>query len=278
MQPQALRQLRERQKDSHKYDYGHVLVVGGSPGMVGAPYLSGLAALRAGAGLVTIASSPEVIDKLEGRTLEVMTLRLPSSTGQVIEIIQKFIVDSQVTSIVLGPGLTSVAMARAVISDIDVPIVVDGGALTALKGHLDLLDNPNGSFILTPHSGEMGQLLGYDLASDRDMLRSSAEKFAAEHTVILVLKGETTFVAQAGQETYANPSGNPGMATAGTGDVLAGMIAAIAGQMRGLAEATAAAVYLHGLAGDIAAEAKTQPSMIASDVIDALPEAWRRIN
>ncbi len=271
--------LLKRPADSHKYQYGHVLVVGGSPGMVGAPLLSAEAALRTGAGLVTIASAGDVTDKLERRVEEVMTLRLPGGVDEAAATIQDFIVRRKVSVLVFGPGLTPDAVAADLLGKLlqisGLPTVIDGGGLGALSGRLGLLDDA-GDVILTPHTGEFRTLTGRELPSERADLKPLAIGFAQEHRAILVLKGEPTYVAHPDGACYENTTGNPGLATAGTGDVLSGIIAGMIAQHIKPSEAAEAGVYLHGLAGDIAAAAKTQPGMTATDVIEAIPEAFRR--
>lgn len=248
--------------------------------MVGAPLLAGMAALRTGAGLVTIATQSSVTDKLERRIKEIMTLALPDGSEAAADRIRRFIRDRKVSTVVLGPGLAVSAESRALIArllkDISLPMVVDGGALGALDGRLHLLDEAvSGALILTPHTGEFQRLTGRELPLERPALKSLATGFAKAHRLILVLKGRPTYVAQYDGSVYENPTGNPGLATAGTGDVLSGVIAGMIAQGIGPAEAAEAGVYMHGLAGDIAAEAKTQPGMVASDVIEALPAALR---
>ncbi len=285
---EVFRKLLDRQTDTHKYQYGHVLIVGGAPGMVGAPFLAARAALRVGAGLVTIASPKEVTDKLEKRVEEIMTLALPVDSSEALAAIAKFIKARKVSLLVIGPGLKSdqADLARQVIKNVNLPMVVDGGGLTALQNHLDSLKRfagpspatglgPAISAILTPHTGEFQKLLGKELPKNRAELKPLAKDFAKGHSVILVLKGQPTYVAHPGGTLYENTTGNPGLATAGSGDVLAGVIAGIIAQGVKAGQAAEAAVYLHGLAGDLVAADKTQAGLIASDVIEQLPAALK---
>lgn len=274
--------LLKRRPDTHKYQYGHVLVVGGSPGMVGAPLLTGSAALRTGAGLVTIASRNEVVDKLEKRVREIMTLALPENPAEAASEIEGFIQDRKVSVIVLGPGLDVTPESRALVGKlldgVKLPMIIDGGALGALQRHLDRVDSAvSKALILTPHTGEFQRLADGELPAGRSSLKNVAAGFAKDHAVTLVLKGQPTYVAQSDGSVYENTTGNPGLATAGTGDVLAGVIAGMIAQGIEPPQAAEAAVYLHGLAGDIAAAAKTEPGMVAGDVVDALPSALKRI-
>jgi len=273
---EVFRQLLKRRADSHKYDFGHVLVVGGSPGMVGAPFLAARAALRVGAGLVTIASSPEVTDKLEKRVEEIMTLALPPSKE--LSAIEDFIKSRKVSVLVIGPGLKDVNLAKELIQKINLPMIIDGGALNALQGQ-SLQGQITGrkAVILTPHLGEFGRFFDEPLPKNQAGLKLIPAKFAQDNKVTLVLKGHPTYVAHPDGSLYVNTTGNPGLATAGTGDVLSGIIAGIIAQGIEPAKAAEVAVYLHGLAGDLAAMDKTQPGLIASDIIEYIPAALKSL-
>lgn len=275
MEDKTLRHLLQRPLQSHKYDYGHVLVIGGSPGMVGAPLMAGMAALRTGSGLVTIASQPAVTDKLEQRVKEIMTLSVPPGDFKVID---KFIRERKVSVVAIGPGLANTPDATSVLSallaHVSLPIIIDGGGLATLDMP-SLQEAVSDDIILTPHAGEFRRLVNDTLPHDHQKLKSQAQAFAKKHGVTLALKGHPTYVAGKDGSVYENPTGNPGMATAGTGDVLTGMIAGLVAQNIQPLEAAKTAVYLHGLAGDIAAKDKTEPGLIAGDVIDAIPAALR---
>lgn len=259
-----------------------MLIVGGSPGMVGAPLLTGMAALRTGAGLVTIASVANVTDKLERRVKEIMTLAVPDDADTAASKLTEFVRDRKVSVLVIGPGLAPGAfhaqLVKRLLHDVSLPIVLDGGGLSAVQKHLDWLDNAaTAQLILTPHQGEFQRLSDKALPSERSDLKPIASRFAKTHSVTLVLKGKPTYVARSESDTvYENPTGNPGLASAGTGDVLSGVIAGLIAQKIEPETAAEAGVYLHGLAGDIAAAEKTEPGMIAEDVIEALPAALRR--
>jgi NAD(P)H-hydrate epimerase len=269
----SLREILRRPVTSHKYDFGHVLVVGGSPGMVGAPFLSARAALRIGAGLVTIAGSPEVIDKLEERVEEVMTLRLPAEPdGELTDFINK----RKVSVAVVGPGMRPKAALTVVkqLLNAGLALVIDGGALSALRDNLNLLTNHD-KLVLTPHAAEFQRLIKRSsLPKDQAGLLRLAESFTRKYGITLVLKGHPTRVIDQ-QEIYENNSGGPALATAGTGDVLAGMIGGLMAQGLEPAAAAKAAVYAHGLAGDLAAKTKTEPGVIASDIIELIPRALK---
>lgn len=271
-------QFLNRHLNAHKYDFGHVLVVGGSPGMVGAPLLTAMAALRMGAGLVTIASLPEVIDKLEGRIPEVMTERIIDYSPVSLH---AYITGHKVNAIVIGPGQdhTWQAFDRTFLRELMLPVVIDGGALAAYQGYLSELASlamSNHRIVITPHAGEYGKLAGEPVPDDPNRRISLAREFAHDHHVTVVLKGHGTVVATSAPRPYQNDTGNPGMATAGSGDVLSGVVGALLAQGLSVREAAERGVHVHGLAGDIAAEQRTQPGMIASDIIDCLPEALRR--
>jgi NAD(P)H-hydrate epimerase len=273
-------QFLDRPAHAHKYDFGHVLVVGGSPGMMGAPLLAAMAALRMGAGLVTIASLSGVVDKLESRVLEIMTEPIanmsPAAAGRLV----KFVRERHVRVVVLGPGQSPEwhAFDRDILRELDIPVVIDGGGIGAFEGRLHDLSKvaETKAIILTPHTGEMARLTGTALTDSLELRTAVARSFVKEHHVTLVLKGHATVVAAEHHEPYHNDTGNSGMATAGSGDVLSGIIGALLAQGLPPKEAAERGVHVHGMAGDIAAEQYTQPGMIASDIISCLPEALRR--
>jgi len=280
-------QLLCRNKDTHKGSFGHILVLAGSARFSGAAVLCAKAAMRAGAGLVTL-GIPESINPgfIKIKPAEIMTLPLAETKeitlGQeAFKKINDFIKQADV--IVIGPGLTqnesTQALVRKIVSAIDKPAVIDADGLNALVSHLDILRKKREGMpqaILTPHPGELARLLGVKTAKIQDKRKETAQKFAKDYRLTLVLKGHRTIVADYQKHLFINATGNPGMASAGSGDVLSGIIAAFLGQ--GLTPFSAAkyAVYLHGLAGDLAAKEKTQLGMIASDIIDKIPEAIKR--
>ncbi len=280
MDTAIFKELLFRPVDSYKYNFGHVIIVGGSNGMIGAPLLAAKAALRTGAGLVTVASSEFVIDKIASQVNEAMMLSLSFDDQKAVDKLKTYIEARHVTVVVIGPGLSidsaTSAFTRKVIQSLTLPMVIDGGGFTALTQGLDILKTATSkSIILTPHSGEFSRLLEQSLPNEREKLEPIARSFAKTYHLTLLLKGQPSFVIQSGRRTYKNSTGNPGLATAGTGDVLAGMIGALLAQKCDAFAATASAAYLHGLAGDIAAEEKTQPGVIASDVIESIPAAFK---
>lgn len=277
-----LRRLTHRPADANKYDFGHVLIFGGSAGMVGAPLLAGKAALRIGAGLVTIASDKETASSLDRRVEEIMTFPLPSytQTEEVLEQLMTFVEARKVSAVIIGPGLKGEGgkAVRLLAAKLRLPLVLDAGGLAAFQSHLPELQEvtrQNKAVIATPHSGEYTKLAGE--ATGTSQLQEQAGKFAKKYSVTLVLKGRNSRVFHPHGATWQNKSGNPGMATAGAGDVLSGVIAGLLAQGIEPAQAAEFAVYIHGLAGDIAAKDKTEAGLIASDIIEFLPEALKKL-
>jgi len=291
-------QLLQRNPDSHKGDFGHIFILAGSARFSGAAVLSAESAMRQGAGLVTLGipkSLNNAIIKIKPK--EVMTLPLPETNEGAPSLaayqkIKEFIKNIDV--LIIGPGLgqnkSTQSLVRKVISNIKIPMVIDADGLNALVGHLERVKASTpplragaGSkcqsvkdIILTPHPGEMAKLLRISVNKIQNNRKAIARKFAQGYKITVVLKGHNTVVADYRGNLYINRTGNPGMATAGSGDVLTGMIAAFLGQGLNAFEASKFAVYLHGLAGDLATKEKTQLGMIASDIIDKIPEAIKK--
>ncbi len=282
--------LPERRRDTHKGDYGKVLVVGGSMGKTGAALLSARSALRSGSGLVTVAVPEGVIGSVMASVLEEMTLPLPSTPAGGIsrEALRKVggFLGDWADVLAVGPGLgreeETVEFLLGLLTVSPVPVVIDADGLFALSTlgcrrlvrFLRGLDTPA---VLTPHTGEMARLVGLEVPDIRKRMIEVATEFAVETGCCLVLKGVPVVVASPDGRSFVNPTGNPGMATAGTGDVLTGMIASFVGQGLSVLEASLLGVYLHGLAGDLAAGSLTEHSLTAAAVIDALPEAFRSL-
>jgi hydroxyethylthiazole kinase-like uncharacterized protein yjeF len=267
--------LLNRPADVNKYQLGHVLVIGGSPGMVGAPLLAAEAAMRIGAGLVTIGSTASVVERLENRIKEIMTLSLAGDTATALQTILAFVQERSVSAIVIGPGWKADRLVTELLAKVTVPLVIDGGGLAALHGRLEILKDSADTkpIILTPHRGEFQKLLGASLPDSTKEIQILAQQFVMDTKVHLVLKGNHTVIAHPDHTSYINSTGNPGLATAGTGDVLAGVIGGLLAQGIDSSAAAEAGVYIHGLAGDLAAVEFTQAGLIASDVIDFLPKA-----
>jgi NAD(P)H-hydrate epimerase len=275
--------IHDRKPDSHKGLYGRVLVIGGSRGKVGAPALSARAALRSGAGLVTIAPPVSCWQVAAGFTPEAMTEPLPETAdGTVAEEALERVLGFGATVIAVGPGLgrspSTTAFVRRLVARSRVPLVLDADALNALAGHADLLRSRIASdVIVTPHPGEMARLVGRTVADVQKSRLDVARSFATSHQVYVVLKGHRTVIATPGGDAFINSTGNPGMATAGTGDVLTGVIAAWLASGQPAREAAMLGVFLHGAAGDLAAARQGHIGLIAGDVIDHLGAAVRAL-
>lgn len=278
--------LPERRPSAHKGTFGHAGIIAGSVGKTGAAALAAKAALRMGAGLVTVATPSSVNDTLEAKLLEVMTVPMPETSARTLArsgLDPLLAFASTRSAVAIGPGLTThpetVDLVQALIRQIDKPSVLDADALNALAGQSSLLTECKVPPILTPHPGEMARLESDATSQSVNADRAGvASRFARERAVFLVLKGARTVIARPDGMIAICPTGNPGMATAGTGDVLTGMIVGLLAQGLSQWEAACAATYVHGAAGDLAAAAKGQASMIASDLIEEIPHALAAIS
>ena len=275
------RHFPPRPRDAHKGTYGHLLLVAGSVGKTGAAALAARAAMRAGAGLVTVATSASAQPVVASLILEAMSEPLPETETRTIALKARDLLDDLAQrrdAVALGPGLgideETQALARALVFECRKPCAVDADALTALVGHLDRLRGAPAARCLTPHPGEMARMLGATVEDvQRDRI-TTVRRFATGFRVHVVLKGATSVIGNPDGTVLLNPTGNPGMASGGTGDVLTGVLGAFLARGLPPGAALAAAVYLHGLAGDIAAARHGQESLIAGDVIEALPAAF----
>lgn len=278
-----LPKLPPRPAESHKGLFGHALVVGGSRGMSGAITLSGLATLRGGAGLVTLAVPRSIQDVVASYNPSYMTVGLAAATNHMVEDAadEVLALAEDMTALALGPGLgrapgTADFVAR-LYREARQPMVVDADALFALAEQKELLSEAAGPRILTPHPGEFARLTGAKPESDDQARALAAGELASASggkELIVVLKGHHTVITD-GKQFALNQTGNPGMATGGTGDVLTGVITALVCQHLAPFDAARLGVHLHGLAGDLAAEQLGQVSLIASDLIDYLPAAFQ---
>jgi ADP-dependent NAD(P)H-hydrate dehydratase / NAD(P)H-hydrate epimerase len=275
-----------RPRASNKGNFGHVLVLGGSTGKAGAAAMAGMAALRSGAGLSTVATAKSVLAIVGGFHPELMTEPLEETEAGSISLVslQQGRVDVLVqgkTVLAVGPGISrhpdTSAFVRGVLKKYKMQIVLDADGLNAFEDRAAELKNKAGALVITPHPGEMARLTGLSIAAvQRDRL-NVARSFAREHELIVVLKGNRTLIAQPDGTVWVNTTGNPGMSTGGTGDILTGMVAGLMAQNPDrIAEAVIAAVHLHGLAGDVARESMGEHSLVATDLLTALPEAFRR--
>jgi NAD(P)H-hydrate epimerase len=264
--------LAPRPPSGHKGTFGHVLAIAGSRGKTGAAAMTGLAALRAGAGLVTVASAESAIPEIAAHAPELMTepLRETESGAIALNANLSDIIEGK-TVLAMGPGLGRhpqiAALVGAIAASSELPIVMDADALFPATG--------NGRVrILTPHPGEMAQLTGKSTPEVQADRIGTARSFATEHGVTLVLKGQRTVIAFADGRVWINPTGTPAMGTGGSGDILTGMIAGLLAQFPKQADlAVAAAVYLHGLAGEIGARELGEKCLIATDLLRFLPAA-----
>ena len=270
-----------RKNDSHKGDYGKVFIVAGSRGMTGAAYLASQAALVSGSGLVTCGVPKSVNDIMEIKLTEVMTLPLMETKKGTLSIdakmdILRFGNNSDVVGI--GPGLgisrETTSLVKSIIQELKVPVVIDADALNAIGEDVKIVNNRKNDTVLTPHPGEAGRLLGLTTNEVQEMREDAAYKLAELFNATVCLKGHKTIVCSPSGKKYINTTGNSGMATGGTGDVLTGMITSFIGQGIDAYSASVSAVYLHGLAGDIAVKNRGPFSLIASDLLNYLPEAF----
>jgi ADP-dependent NAD(P)H-hydrate dehydratase len=276
---EPLPQLPPRRDDSHKGDYGRAVLIGGSLGMAGAISLAGMATLRAGAGLVTLAVPDRCQATVAGYEPCYMTVGFEADDAGRIAAAAEETIGSLVaaaTAVGLGPGLgRSPGLERLVGSlyaTVTQSMVVDADALYALSEQRELLATPGGPRILTPHAGEFSRLTGQAVTTTADRTAAAAD-LASRCGVIVVLKGNQTVVSD-GNKTFLGTNGNPGMATGGSGDVLTGVITALLCQGQPPLAAARLGVHVHGLAGDLAAAQMGQVGMIARDLIDFLPKAF----
>ena len=276
-------QLLQRKVNAHKGDFGHVLILAGSYGLTGAAILTGDSALRSGAGLVTLGIPRSLHNVFARRVKELMLKPLPETKNKTLSIkaypvIMKLLKE-RMDVLVIGPGLSqnksTQELIRKVVKNCPKPMVIDADGLNALSYNPDILLNTQYAMrdtIITPHPGEMSRLTGLSTAEINKNRKSVAKKFASDYNITVVLKGHNTVIADK-NNIYLNKTGNPGMATAGAGDVLSGIIGAFLAQGLDAFSSAKYAVYLHGLAGDLAAKEKTQLGMIASDIIGKIPAA-----
>jgi NAD(P)H-hydrate epimerase len=287
-----------RPRDSNKGMYGHVLVIGGSLGKAGAAAMAGFSALRSGAGLVTVATASSVLATVAGFHPELMTESLPETAAGTIALGAQAAIEGlaeKKTVLAIGPGISrneeTGEMVRRIVLGGETAIVLDADGLNAFEGKAEALNRKGrkereedqgkaetSALVLTPHPGEMSRLTGMSTAAIQRDRVNVAREFAQQHGLIRVLKGDRTIIAGPDGEAWVNPTGNPGMATGGTGDILTGIVAGLIAQFpKRPLEAVLAAVYLHGLAGGVACESTGEQALVATDLIRALPEAIKRV-
>ncbi len=274
-----------RPLDSNKGRFGHVLVVAGSVGKSGAAAMCGMATLRTGAGLATVASPASVLPSVAGFAPELMTEPLGDATAEsaaVADAAHCLELAKSRTVLAIGPGLSQrpgvAEFVHRLVKGARCPVVLDADGLNAFAASPDGLQGGGRALILTPHPGEMARLTGGSVAEVQANRVATAREFARRHRCVVVLKGFRTVVAYPGGEVWVVAPGNPGMATGGTGDVLTGMIAGAVAQFPShTEEAVRAAVFLHGLAGDAACERVGQEALVATDLLRYLPLAFRKM-
>jgi NAD(P)H-hydrate epimerase len=255
--------ITPRAPESHKGDYGHVLIVAGSLGKTGAAHLSAMGALRSGAGLVTVATPAVCLPIVAAMAPEYMTIALDSVEA---------LLDIARDVIAIGPGLGQAPETRTFVKSLvehaTTPLVIDADGLNAFADDPDRLTGREGrDVIITPHPGEMARLVGMSTEEVQSSRLDIARNFAAAHHLYVVLKGHRTLIATPDEKVFINPTGNPGMASGGMGDVLTGMVAACLAQLLDAEAACKLAVYLHGMAGDLANSHDGDISLIASDLV-----------
>jgi ADP-dependent NAD(P)H-hydrate dehydratase / NAD(P)H-hydrate epimerase len=274
---------QSRSLDSNKGRFGHVLVIGGSPGKGGAAAMASLAAMRAGAGLTTAAVPRSVAAIVAGFAPEMMTLILAESAAGSISLSNLDPAQMEnmlrgMTILAIGPGLgrepETAEFVRELVRQSVLPTVLDADGLNAFEGRTHLLDGSNRPLVLTPHPGEMARMLGCTIAEvERDRI-ATARKFATEHHVTLVLKGWRTLVAHPDGSIAVNTSGNPAMAKGGSGDILTGLVAALVAQFPNrIQEAVECAVWLHGNAADLFAREQDEHTLLATEILQYLSQA-----
>ena len=276
-----------RASDGNKGNYGHALVVAGSVGKSGAAVLASWAALRVGAGLVTVATPEPVLPIVAAHTPEIMTEPLPATDAGSISLrsfeyerFEKLLKGKR--ALAIGPGLTTQdetqQFVRNVLGKRTVPIILDADGLNAFAGRAHELKNASGALALTPHPGEMARLLGGGIPEVQAQRLKVATTAAANWNAVVILKGQQTVVASPDGQLFVNSTGNPGMGTGGTGDVLTGMLAGLTAQfgVSAWVRVLAFGVYLHGLAGDIAYADSGEAPLMASDLIKVIPRAYQQ--
>ncbi len=271
-----------RKADAHKGDFGHLMIIAGSPGKAGAAVMAARSALRSGAGLVSVAVPNGLVPILQSSVAEAMCIPSVESIegtlgiGSEEELLKAA---GSMTACAIGPGLSThfetAQVVRNLVQRMTVPLVIDADGLNAFAGRPEIFLRAKAPVIITPHPGEMGRLLAISSTDVQKDRIGMASKFAAKYKVIVVLKGVGTVIAAPNGRIFVNSSGNPGMATGGTGDALTGMIGGFLAQRQPSEEAACLGVYLHGRAGDLAAQEKGESSLIAGDLIDKIPEALK---
>jgi len=274
--------LPVREVDFHKGNSGRVLILAGSPGFTGAAAMAGVSCLRTGAGLVTVALPESLNPVMAGKLTEVMTKSLTETSDHTVSpdalpVLQNFPCDCMA----IGPGLSQQKetgeLVRKLVSTSGVPLVIDADGLNALSIDTSVILDAKSTVILTPHPGEMARLTGFALKEIKADPVTISREYAIKWKVYIILKFARTIIATPDGKIYINPTGNPGMATGGSGDVLTGMVSSFIAQGLSPLYACLAGVFLHGLCGDLACKDKGEEALIAGDLIDYIPEAFRKL-
>jgi len=281
---EAAARIKGRSRIGHKGEFGKVAVVAGSAGMTGAAALTAEAALRSGAGLVTLGIPASLNCILENKLTEVMTRPLPDNgTGYLHEncLDEILAMVENMDVLAIGPGLgrkkTISEILRNIFGRINISIVLDADGLNGISGNIDLLSQHTKPVVITPHVGEMARLTGLTIAEILDSPVRVSQEFSREHGVIVLLKGATTVVCEPGGRIYFNTTGNSGMATAGSGDVLTGIISGLIAQGYHAYDAAVLGAFLHGHAGNLAAALRGEAGMTAGDILASLPTALKEL-
>lgn len=272
--------LPVRLSHQNKGDFGHVLVIGGSVGMCGSVCMTAMSALKCGAGLVTVAVPEEIWSVVSVKLTESMVLPVPSENGvfslKAVNKIRKFL--PKVNTVVVGMGARVCdglsAILEMLFSEFSGTLIIDADGLNTISKSRSLFEiEKKCKVVLTPHPGEMARLTGFSASDIQNDRNNVAEKFAVKYNCVVTLKGEKTVISD-GISTYVNPTGNVGMATAGSGDVLAGIIAGFSAQGSTPLDSALCGTFMHGLSGDKAIIDKTEYCLVATDLIDYLPKAF----
>lgn len=276
--------LRNRKRISHKGDYGKIFILAGSRGFTGAAFLTCQSALRSGAGLVTLGIPESLNTILESKLTETVTLPLPETTeGSLSTRSLEKIIEKMKTSdvLIIGPGISTNSETKKLIQEIlslsDIPMVIDADGITAFQNKVSIFKQAKAPLIITPHPGEMARLINSSPDEVEKNRFKVADRFSKEFGVVTVLKGAATVITSLEEEIYLNLTGNPGMATAGSGDVLTGIIAGFLGGRLSALSAALSGVLMHGMAGDMAKREKGEYGLMATDILQAVPYVVKKV-
>jgi len=278
----VIERMPDRKPDGHKGDFGKLFILAGSTGLTGAAAMAGESAARSGAGLIKIGCPRTVQPVLAIKLTEVMTAPLPdvakkgALAQRALGEVRKYIEEHD--AVIIGPGIgrhrETFELVRRILSKLDRPAIIDADGLNALAGHTEIIKDCEEPLVLTPHPGEFKNLTGREVPDDYQEKADLVREIAAEYSAVVVLKGSPTIVADTKGLCYFNQTGNSGMATGGSGDVLSGIIGSFLAQGMSGIDAALCGVFIHGLAGDLAAEELTERALIAGDITDFLPNAY----